>query len=101
MKLLLSISAILLAASGIETFFFPGGEPHARIPKDFGSACSAEYAQVTVADVDHAADVCKNHNGWMYILKESFYTYKCTSAPITVYCSDGNRITFYAKGECL
>lgn len=26
------------AASGIETFFFPGGEPHARIPKDFGPA---------------------------------------------------------------
>jgi ribose-phosphate pyrophosphokinase len=26
------------AASGIETFFFPGGEPHARIPKDFGDA---------------------------------------------------------------
>lgn len=25
-------------ASGIETFFFPGGEPHARIPKDFGDA---------------------------------------------------------------
>lgn len=26
------------AASGIETMFFPGGEPHARIPKDFGPA---------------------------------------------------------------
>lgn len=26
------------AVSGIETFFFPGGEPHARIPKDFGPA---------------------------------------------------------------
>jgi ribose-phosphate pyrophosphokinase len=26
------------SASGIETFFFPGGEPHARIPKDFGDA---------------------------------------------------------------
>lgn len=26
------------AASGVETFFFPGGEPHARIPKDFGDA---------------------------------------------------------------
>jgi ribose-phosphate pyrophosphokinase len=25
-------------ATGIETFFFPGGEPHARIPKDFGNA---------------------------------------------------------------
>jgi ribose-phosphate pyrophosphokinase len=25
-------------ASGIETFFFPGGEPHARIPEDFGPA---------------------------------------------------------------
>jgi len=25
-------------ASGIETFFFPGGEPHARIPADFGPA---------------------------------------------------------------
>lgn len=23
---------------GIETFFFPGGEPHARVPKDFGDA---------------------------------------------------------------
>lgn len=26
------------AAAGIETLFFPGGEPHARIPKDFGPA---------------------------------------------------------------
>jgi len=26
------------AASGIEAFFFPGGEPHARVPKDFGDA---------------------------------------------------------------
>lgn len=26
------------AASGIETFFFPGGEPHARIPERFGDA---------------------------------------------------------------
>jgi ribose-phosphate pyrophosphokinase len=26
------------AASGIETFFFPGGEPHARIPENFGDA---------------------------------------------------------------
>jgi ribose-phosphate pyrophosphokinase len=26
------------AASGIETFFFPGGEPHARVPKDFGDS---------------------------------------------------------------
>lgn len=25
-------------ASGIETFFFPGGEPHARIPENFGDA---------------------------------------------------------------
>ena len=25
-------------ASGIDTFFFPGGEPHARIPEDFGPA---------------------------------------------------------------
>lgn len=24
--------------SGIDAFFFPGGEPHARIPKDFGTA---------------------------------------------------------------
>lgn len=26
------------AGSGIETFFFPGGEPHARIPENFGDA---------------------------------------------------------------
>lgn len=26
------------AASGIETFFFPGGEPHAKIPESFGDA---------------------------------------------------------------
>lgn len=26
------------ADSGIQTFFFPGGEPHARIPKNFGDA---------------------------------------------------------------
>jgi len=26
------------AASGIETLFFPGGEPHARIPENFGDA---------------------------------------------------------------
>ncbi len=26
------------AASGIEAFFFPGGEPHARIPENFGDA---------------------------------------------------------------
>jgi ribose-phosphate pyrophosphokinase len=26
------------SATGIETMFFPGGEPHARIPKDFGDA---------------------------------------------------------------
>lgn len=26
------------SASGIETLFFPGGEPHARVPKDFGDA---------------------------------------------------------------